>query len=471
MIFDTLSSNRNENEPLIIKTSDKKSLLDPINTPISDISSESLEEVNDENRFEFSFVEQMKAQTDTQKLEVAKKTSVETLEDGNIFPFIETPSEEIKTELVDANEIKSAYKNDTNLNDKGFPEYAVQGELSILPNEMRPILSTKETSIDQVMQKELNIVVSSKTIETNNKTVFVTPTTLKNQDLNPMPIPLQSVNNVDVALNNIAPKILNEQKLTQDLINKFEHEIKNVKVEDENIVVKDQKITKQGNIVAEQLLDVRMPIKTKNSNLNIEQNYRFTNDLPIQATALASAKSLIEISPTNSYEINSSSVVTSPVSLLNPVSEASNSLDKMIFKQVLNTNGQLVHGLSGRIQWMLQNAITRAEIKLDPPELGPLNVKLVQAGNETNIVFHVSSPQGKEAIEDSLAKLKEMLLSQGLSLGETEVQHRQNSDSSEDEKEQKLLANQANHSDLDDETNTDTLLGNNSRVSLLDTYI
>ena len=107
-----------------------------------------------------------------------------------------------------------------------------------------------------------------------------------------------------------------------------------------------------------------------------------------------------------------------------------------------NTNGLLQQGLSlrqdfspnlaNRIQWIYQQALASAEILMDPPELGPLSVKLHTSRGETNILFQVSNPQTKDMIEENLAKLKESLEQLGIQLGDTQVDHKEANSETED---------------------------------------
>jgi len=78
--------------------------------------------------------------------------------------------------------------------------------------------------------------------------------------------------------------------------------------------------------------------------------------------------------------------------------------------------------LAMRVQWMFQQAVNSAEIMLDPPELGPLTVKLHNQNGETSVIFHVNNGQAKDLIETNLAKLKELLAEQGISLGDAHVE-------------------------------------------------
>lgn len=96
-----------------------------------------------------------------------------------------------------------------------------------------------------------------------------------------------------------------------------------------------------------------------------------------------------------------------------------------ILQQGLSLRQDFSPNLANRIQWIYQQALASAEILMDPPELGPLSVKLHANRGETNILFQVSNPQTKDMIEENLSKLKELLEQQGIQLGDTQVEHKE----------------------------------------------
>ncbi len=65
--------------------------------------------------------------------------------------------------------------------------------------------------------------------------------------------------------------------------------------------------------------------------------------------------------------------------------------------------------------------IERAEIRLQPRELGPVRVELSLNGESARIAFSAVHPETRQAIEQSLPILKDMLAERGLTLGETSV--------------------------------------------------
>lgn len=85
-------------------------------------------------------------------------------------------------------------------------------------------------------------------------------------------------------------------------------------------------------------------------------------------------------------------------------------------------------GFSSRVVWMARNDVQSAEIRLNPPDLGPIEVKLVLTGDQgtqaASIQFSAAHAATREAIESALPRLREMLQENGIALGNTTVDAR-----------------------------------------------
>lgn len=63
----------------------------------------------------------------------------------------------------------------------------------------------------------------------------------------------------------------------------------------------------------------------------------------------------------------------------------------------------------------------RVELRLNPPELGPLTVSLKMTEQGTQIQFLSANALVRGAVEQAIPQLRDALAEQGLSLGETSV--------------------------------------------------
>ena len=77
--------------------------------------------------------------------------------------------------------------------------------------------------------------------------------------------------------------------------------------------------------------------------------------------------------------------------------------------------------LAQRIVWMAGRQAQWAEITLNPPNLGNLEVHLSLKGNDASAFFYSPHAAVREAIDESLSRLREMLAGAGISLGQTQV--------------------------------------------------
>jgi flagellar hook-length control protein FliK len=77
--------------------------------------------------------------------------------------------------------------------------------------------------------------------------------------------------------------------------------------------------------------------------------------------------------------------------------------------------------LGERIVWMNGRAIPSAEIRLNPPHMGPISVRVDVADDQATVVFTAQHSAVRETLEASIPKLREMMGSQHLNLVEASV--------------------------------------------------
>ena len=77
--------------------------------------------------------------------------------------------------------------------------------------------------------------------------------------------------------------------------------------------------------------------------------------------------------------------------------------------------------VGNRVTWMLGRAESKAELVLTPPNLGKLEVSINLNGDQTTAQFIAASQAARNAIEQALPRLREVLAEAGISLGETSV--------------------------------------------------
>lgn len=138
------------------------------------------------------------------------------------------------------------------------------------------------------------------------------------------------------------------------------------------------------------------------------------------------------------------------------------------FGEHLKAKQNFAPNLALRIQWMFKQALSSAEIMMDPPELGPLSVKVQQHNGDTSIIFQANHSTTKDLLHENLPRLREMLDQQGIHLGDASVEDQSNdskeSDSNFSDEQQTENLSQDN---LDQELE---VKNNQSSSHLLDIY-
>lgn len=84
--------------------------------------------------------------------------------------------------------------------------------------------------------------------------------------------------------------------------------------------------------------------------------------------------------------------------------------------QVAFGNTQWSEALAERAAWLASQQIHSAELQLDPPELGPLQVRISVHQDQAVVSFVSANPQVRDALDQSMARLRELLQDQGMQL-------------------------------------------------------
>ncbi len=104
---------------------------------------------------------------------------------------------------------------------------------------------------------------------------------------------------------------------------------------------------------------------------------------------------------------------------------------------------QWSEAFNSRVLLLAQDQVQSAQIKLNPAELGPVEIRLVVKNDQTHIHFMAQHGDVREIIEDAFPRLREMMGQSGVNLGDVNVsQHSASEQSSEFENE--LALNEKN---------------------------
>ncbi|MGB0495867.1 MAG: flagellar hook-length control protein FliK [Kangiellaceae bacterium] len=412
------------------------------------------------------------------------------LVDGKIFPLSNEPVDLSQPILAEENKTKKS-KNQLDINDleieNSFYDEMLGNELklelnsnlennsnsnSMISFDVKP--SVKQTQMHSSQTKEKYALLNSKSINQLDHGLIVEPESVKssidtaNVSDNKLAkeLPLQPLKNVSLeSTKKVVTKHFHESGTMEKLQYSSEFE--------ESIDVLPHKKIKTG-IETDFITNKNILFKDGVNQNNLDQVQPLDK---IQTQILASNKEaeviLVKLNrlaeSTNENGIDKLINNINP-NYLKPSIEQLTPSEQIVFKQPLNTNSQFSNGLSVRIQWMLQNALSSAEIMLDPPELGPLNVKLNQVGNEANIVFNVNTAVGKETLEENLAKLKEMLQEQGIKLGDATIQYNKKQNQSNDNSNE-LADSEHTEQETSELVDSNNKHSSSSEHKLLDTFV
>lgn len=81
---------------------------------------------------------------------------------------------------------------------------------------------------------------------------------------------------------------------------------------------------------------------------------------------------------------------------------------------------------------MVKDKVHTAEIRLDPSELGSMQIKISLQQDQMSVQFMVQQGNAKELMEQQMPKLRELLQQQGIELSQGSVQQQNQSSSGQE---------------------------------------
>jgi|GEM_PF-857170 len=129
---------------------------------------------------------------------------------------------------------------------------------------------------------------------------------------------------------------------------------------------------------------------------------------------------------------------------------------------------QWSRAIGERVLWLAAQNVNAAEIQLDPPELGPLQVRVSVNQDQASVTFTSQHPAVREALDQSAMRLREMFDSQGLNLVDVDVSDQSLAQQSQAEAEEALIGGSGEAADGEDEGEPE--VRSVSTVGLVDQY-
>ena len=106
--------------------------------------------------------------------------------------------------------------------------------------------------------------------------------------------------------------------------------------------------------------------------------------------------------------------------------KAQNQQQNQILDKAINMQKpEAAQDLANKVQVMLNQKNMVADIRLDPPDLGQMQIKISMQGDTASVSMVVQSQAAREALEHNQPRLKELLDQQGIELGQSSVEQQE----------------------------------------------
>jgi flagellar hook-length control protein FliK len=106
-----------------------------------------------------------------------------------------------------------------------------------------------------------------------------------------------------------------------------------------------------------------------------------------------------------------------------------------------------------RLIMMVSSKLQSAQIQLNPRDMGPIDVKVALQQDQANVVFTSNVVQTREALEQALPKLREMMEQNGVAMGDVDVRDHDARHSQQNQDHDQQRNGNANHDDLSADDN------------------
>ncbi|GAB5413224.1 MAG: hypothetical protein Cons2KO_08270 [Congregibacter sp.] len=133
---------------------------------------------------------------------------------------------------------------------------------------------------------------------------------------------------------------------------------------------------------------------------------------------------------------------------------------------------QFTGELGARVKVLLREGVKEARLQLHPAELGRLQVTINTEGDQARVVFSAETAAARDAIEQSIPRLREMLEQNGLQLAHADVDQGAFGQSGSEQGDANAVSDAGALKDADtDAVQAEVLLSQALREGRVDTYI
>lgn len=126
---------------------------------------------------------------------------------------------------------------------------------------------------------------------------------------------------------------------------------------------------------------------------------------------------------------------------------------------------QAAQNLTDRVLMMVNQNKQEVTIRLDPAELGTLQIKVRISNDQLMLNIQANVGQTKEFLEQNLSRLRDQLSQQGINLGEANIEQQQQKNSEKESDSSSLSVINEGEDELMNENSEDTAMWENSLVA------
>lgn len=190
------------------------------------------------------------------------------------------------------------------------------------------------------------------------------------------------------------------------------------------------------------------------TRLQLQLNQGQAGQNPIQlnldSVALGSLKELTQVKDKQSTAISSVASVDAAASQATAAGElraaALGARPELVVPNRVGSEGWN-EAMAGRISLLVNQRISSARIHINPPELGPIEVRVNVNHDQASVQFTSQSAQVRDALEQSIPRLRDMLETAGFSLADSDVNDQSGSGGQEGEAEEVAEASNESQSE------------------------
>jgi flagellar hook-length control protein FliK len=186
--------------------------------------------------------------------------------------------------------------------------------------------------------------------------------------------------------------------------------------------------------LANAMLDAQKSSKTESDKLTppVDKVASVVNQILVDQTKPLTSAAELAAEQEQSFESAVNQLTTNTVS-------TQKSFTTMQTETIAIYRKDFADAVKDKVMVMINQKIQQVEIQLDPPEMGNIHVRVNLQNEQAAVQFVVQNQQAREALEQNMGKLRDMLAQSGVDVGEANIEQRE--------------ANEQNGNDFDSQPN------------------